>query len=422
MFRDGTGDVAASGKFSPKDTDVQSRLQKLAGRAPGLISVEPCVPTTGVRWVPASSPARPLEAARFGRGLDLAWRRTSYSGIISAEHGGAISSEPEDPGTTDEPVGPGGAAPLTPTVAGPDLGPDEVAPTAGGPDPGPEEARLRQVPSRWADVPGGAEVGTFVHHVLQRTDFTAPDLELEIAEAIAAEAARSSVDVGPSQLLVAGVGAALRTPLGAAAGGRCLAQIGPTDRVDELTFELPLAGGEEAAGEVLTGDIARLFAAHGPPGGALDGYSSRLASPALASHLRGYLTGSLDLVMRVTDETGRARFLVVDYKTNWLATEGEPLSAWHYRQPALDAEMQRDHYPLQAVLYLVALHRYLRWRLPGYDPVTHLGGVLYLFLRGMVGPDAPVVGGVPCGVFEWRPPAPLVTGLSDLLDTGSRRT
>ena len=81
--------------------------------------------------------------------------------------------------------------------------------------------------------------------------------------------------------------------------------------------------------------------------------------------------------------------------------------------------MQRDHYPLQAILYLVAMHRYLRWRLPGYDPETNLGGVLYLFLRGMSGPAAPLAGGLPCGVFSWRPPPALVTALSDLLDQGS---
>ena len=70
------------------------------------------------------------------------------------------------------------------------------------------------------------------------------------------------------------------------------------------------------------------------------------------------------------------------------------------------------HYPLQALLYSVALHRYLRWRQPGYDPEQHLGGVLYLFVRGMCGPDTPVVDGVPCGVFGWRPPAALVVELS----------
>jgi exodeoxyribonuclease V beta subunit len=67
----------------------------------------------------------------------------------------------------------------------------------------------------------------------------------------------------------------------------------------------------------------------------------------------------------------------------------------------------------------VALHRYLRWRLPGYDPERHLGGVLYLFVRGMAGPDAPAVDGQPCGVFSWKPAVGLVVGLSDLFDRGS---
>ena len=79
------------------------------------------------------------------------------------------------------------------------------------------------------------------------------------------------------------------------------------------------------------------------------------------------------------------------------------------------------HYPLQALLYSAALHRFLRWRLTGgYDPHRHLGGVLYLFLRGMCGPDVPVVDGMPCGVFSWQPPVALVTELSDLLDRGAR--
>ena len=80
--------------------------------------------------------------------------------------------------------------------------------------------------------------------------------------------------------------------------------------------------------------------------------------------------------------------------------------------------MAGSDYPLQAILYCVALHRYLRWRQPGYDPERHLGGVLYLFVRGMCGPGAPVVDGLPCGAFGWRPPAGLVVELSALLDQG----
>jgi exodeoxyribonuclease V beta subunit len=87
------------------------------------------------------------------------------------------------------------------------------------------------------------------------------------------------------------------------------------------------------------------------------------------------------------------------------------LTTWHYRAEAMAEEMQRTHYVLQALLYSVALHRFLRWRQPGYDPARHLGPVLYLFVRGMTGPGSPPG----AGVFTWTPPAALVTELSDLL-------
>jgi exodeoxyribonuclease V beta subunit len=80
--------------------------------------------------------------------------------------------------------------------------------------------------------------------------------------------------------------------------------------------------------------------------------------------------------------------------------------------------MLHSDYPLQALLYSVVLHRFLRWRQPGYNPDRHLGGVLYLFVRGMCGPDTPVVDGHPAGVFDWQPPTSLIVGLSDLLDAG----
>ena len=112
------------------------------------------------------------------------------------------------------------------------------------------------------------------------------------------------------------------------------------------------------------------------------------------------------------------RFVLADYKTNKLAPPGETLTSWHYRPEALQAEMLAAHYPLQAVLYAVALHRYLRWRLRDYDPDVHLGGVLYLFVRGMSGvQDAPAPAEAP-GVWSWRPTATLVEAVSDLFDSG----
>ena len=137
----------------------------------------------------------------------------------------------------------------------------------------------------------------------------------------------------------------------------------------------------------------------------------------LARLVRGFLPGSIDLVLRRRTHAGPV-FHVIDHKTNRLYGADEVGSTWHYRPDALVDAMAHSHYPLQALLYQVALHRYLRWRLAGYDPDRHLGATGYLFLRGMVGPDAPRVDDQPCGVMAWRPPTALVTDLSALLEEG----
>jgi exodeoxyribonuclease V beta subunit len=139
-------------------------------------------------------------------------------------------------------------------------------------------------------------------------------------------------------------------------------------------------------------------------------YADRLLSDTLGGQsLRGYLSGSLDVVLRLPDQ----RYLVVDYKTNQL---GETAADYSFARMA-EAMLHSD-YPLQALLYTAVLHRFLRWRQPGYDPQQHLAGVLYLFVRGMCGPETPILDGHPTGVFSWRPPAALVIALSDLLHQG----
>jgi len=154
------------------------------------------------------------------------------------------------------------------------------------------------------------------------------------------------------------------------------------------------------------------------PSDPLTGYPDSLDDPALSMQaLRGYLTGSIDAVLRIRRYDGPPRYLVVDYKTNWLGGfDGEVLKIADYTPTRMTAAMMSAHYPLQALLYAVAVHRMLRWRQPDYDPAVHLGGILYLFVRGMAGPETPRVDGVPCGVFGWRPPASLVVELSALLD------
>ena len=78
--------------------------------------------------------------------------------------------------------------------------------------------------------------------------------------------------------------------------------------------------------------------------------------------------------------------------------------------------MGHSDYPLQALLYAVVLHRFLRWRQPGYDPGRHLGGVLYLYLRGMCGPETPCVDGAAVRGVRVAAAGGAGDALSDLLD------
>jgi exodeoxyribonuclease V beta subunit len=251
-----------------------------------------------------------------------------------------------------------------------------------------------------------------VHTVLEATDFAAADLETDLAQAVAAAGSRRPADLLDPGEAITGLTAAIETPI---FDGLRLRDVARADRLDELEFELPLVGGDDPTGRLTLKALAGVLRRHLPAGDPMGDYAARLEDPALRSTVRGFLTGSIDLVIRLDGP----RFAVVDYKTNWLGPADEPLTLRHYQPRVLAAEMNRAQYGLQALLYTVALHRYLRWRMPGYDPDRHLAAVLYLFLRGMAGADTPAVEGTPCGVFAWRPPGGLVRELSDVLDRGA---
>jgi exodeoxyribonuclease V beta subunit len=337
--------------------------------------------------VAAGAPPPDLGARHFHRTIDTTWRRTSYSGLIRAVEPTGVSSEPEVAELDDEVAD----IPLLQPASGAD------------------------VPSPMADLPAGAKFGTLVHAVLETADPFASDLTAELEEQIRVHSAWWPGEVAADVLATAMV-PMHDTPLGPLADGVTLRQIGLRDRLRELDFEFPLAGGDlrAAAPDIRLADVGALLREHLGSEDPLVSYSGRLMSDALGGQsLRGYLSGSVDVVLRIG-----GRYLVVDYKTNRMGDGDLPLTAADYDPARMAEAMLHSDYPLQALLYSVVLHRFLRWRQPGYQPSQHLGGVLYLFVRGMCGPDTPVVDGHPAGVFSWHPPASLVTALSDLLDAG----
>ncbi len=385
-----------------RDDDYAERvlgmLGELGGPEPEISEIAAEVPE------PAAAAAGDLAARVFDRDVDTEWRRTSYSGLIRVQeqpHG--VTSEPEVSPQDDEPT---------------------ESELRGRSEPEASLLAREGVLSPMAALPSGAVFGSLVHGVLEETDPEAPDLRAELVGHIREQLQWWPVGVSPDELAEALLPAQL-TPLGVPASGLRLVDIPLRDRLCELDFEFPLAGGDRPGAsrhDVHLREVAPLLAAHLPADDPLASYADQLSGPLGDQSLRGYLSGSIDVVLRVPSASapGGHRYVVVDYKTNLLGEPGVPVTSADYGQGEMATAMLHSHYPLQALLYSVVLHRYLRWRLPSYSPDQHLGGVLYLFLRGMCGPQTPVLDGHVAGVFDWAPSADLVVGLSDLLEGGSR--
>lgn len=111
-----------------------------------------------------------------------------------------------------------------------------------------------------------------------------------------------------------------------------------------------------------------------------------------------YLKGEIDLVY-----FDGHQYHIADYKSNFLGTSQE-----NYRHSAIKDSMSHASYWLQAALYLVALHRYLKVQLLDYDMQRDLGGATYLYLRGMNGQPEQ-------GYFYWKPENEFILRLDAIL-------
>lgn len=326
--------------------------------------------------------------ATFTRSVDHQWKRTSYSGLTAGIHGATSSM-----------------ADLVDASAGQDE-PDEDA-LGTSPDVSPSTG------DGLCTMPGGTSFGLVVHEVLEHVDTSVPDLSAEITNWTTRKLRDEPIDGVAATNLAAGLVDVMHTDLGELAPGQCLADFKPSDRLAELDFEMRMAPSSSMSNTV--GALAQALSDRSlvPENDPLASYGRALAtSPAASTVLSGYLTGSIDAVLRRPD----GRFLVIDYKTNRAPRPaGQPLEPRAYDVTTMTSMMISSHYPLQALLYSAALHRYLSHTMPGYDPATCLGPVGYLFVRAMAGVATPADASMPYGVFTWPVNPALVVAVSDIL-------
>jgi exodeoxyribonuclease V beta subunit len=372
----GLGEPAASADASAAAayTGLRAALQTLAQGHPDIAVVTPSdqpVPTwqaeaTATAWrEPPALPARPAEA----------WGFSSYSALLS-RLGSGVQVDTAQAANFLEEASETGAAAQTPPSA-------EQVPACAG---------------LLHSFPRGASPGSFLHELLEwagqegfgQVSAHPADLQAQIERRCRAA---GLTEWAPT--LQAWMAQWLVTPwdLGGLNPGPATGS-GPTHRLTpvqpaelhtlkvEMEFWFPTP---DVRLERLDAQVRRHTL-----GGA--------ARPALLAHtLNGMLKGFIDLVFE-----HEGRYFVADYKSNWLGAQDADYTPTRMQQAVLD-----KRYDLQYVLYVFALHRLLRSRLAGYDYERHVGGAVYLFLRGHAAPSQ--------GLHLERPPWALIEALEQML-------
>jgi exodeoxyribonuclease V beta subunit len=242
-------------------------------------------------------------------------------------------------------------------------------------------------PNPWQSFPAGARYGTLLHDLLQwQAEHSWPLAQSPQEDPLTNSDWSHLLRLKTEWLQLSDTDLALvepwlqrimRTPL--PGPGVRLQDLTASQSWAEMAFHFPLAASQTDAMDAL---VTR----HVLPGE---------PRPALQPRaLQGMMTGFMDLVF--TDPATN-RYWVLDYKSNRLE---------HYDDARLTCAVLDKRYDVQYTLYTLALHRLLRARLPGYDYDTHVGGAVYVFLRGIDAPNA--------GTHTWHVPRTLIEALDAL--------
>lgn len=212
--------------------------------------------------------------------------------------------------------------------------------------------------------PKGAKPGSCLHGIFEEIDFQSPhehptDSDKNLSNVVLEQLTKYGIDDDIwHDVTVNWVEQVLKCSLeqNESTQGLSLASLTPEQCLIEMEFYLPL-------GKLTAQGVNK----------ALLAVSEQEYHPINFGKIQGMLKGFIDLIFE-----HNGQYFILDYKSNHLGENADDYSDENMQQV-----MASHHYHLQYLLYSVALHRLLKQRLPNYDINTHLGGIYYVFLRGM---------------------------------------
>ncbi len=233
-----------------------------------------------------------------------------------------------------------------------------------------------------SDFPRGAIAGSCLHKILEQIEFDKIENQELISKLIQEQLRISNINDSFNDSIYNLLTRIANLPLGSSLGKSNLKNLSKNHMIKELNFDIPICHNKKP---INTTDISSIFKQNINNRFGIE-YSRKLKELNISS--TGFLTGSIDLIFSDNTNNNNAKWWVLDWKSNWIGNNfsKEDISDCglsNYNELSMDKEMYTHHYPLQAHIYLLALHRFLNWRLPDYSPQKHLGGYIYVFLRGI---------------------------------------
>jgi exodeoxyribonuclease V beta subunit len=347
-------DLTAYVKISRAMTELQLRaeLESFVEANPGLMAFEKVDTRPTLRTLDLPPSPMEIEAARYDRQEDHRWAVSSFSRLQS----GDSPRGPQEDGLDH------------------DVSLSHLL-----------EAQVASTPIPLVDFPRGSRAGTFFHELLEHLDFQRI-WQPESLELVKRTMERYNYDLDAATTVRKALAATVETSL---KDGLRLFVVSRAKRIDELEFHLPISA------PLRPRTLADVFREH--QSAALDpSYPDRLAALSFPT-LKGFLKGYIDLIFE-----HEGRYYLADYKSNHLGDDVEA-----YRQGELGKAMSHGNYTLQYHLYLLALHRFLGLRKRDYDYERDIGGVFYLFIKGMDPRRGPTH-----GVFYDKPSLQMMNALS----------
>jgi exodeoxyribonuclease V beta subunit len=339
--------------------EMEEQLRALAARGKGAISVSQ-MGEAGVAapYAALRDEGNPLACRVFSGNVESDWRVASFTSFAAHGTGGGELPDRDETGTGEARTGP---------VAG----------------------EVSQGMSIFS-FPRGVQPGIFLHEIFEGFDFAGCS-SAAVTALVEKGLGKYGYDREWQPHVSSMVNNVITVQLSSPEGSFSLSDLKPGSWITELEFFFPL--------RFITSDLLRdCFRKWS--GAYLAADLLQLSAALKFRPARGMVRGFMDMVF----EHGN-RYYLVDWKSNHMGCRVE-----EYGREALKAAMERQLYPLQYLLYTVALNRFLSLRVRGYDYSTHFGGVLYFFIRGVSRER-----GEGYGIFRDTPPVGMIDELTSCL-------